>query len=379
MTTMGAVSGTCDARFAPVREALEQQLATGNELGASIVIDIDGETVVDVWGGWRDQPGGSPWAEDTITNVWSSTKTVTNLAALMAVDRGVLDPYEPVAKYWPEFAANGKDAIEVRHVLSHTSGVAGWDQPMVAEDMYDREASTARLAEQAPWWEPGTASGYHAQNQGHLVGELVRITTGKTLTEFVAEEIAGPLGADFQIGAAESDWGRIAPVVPPPPLPIDMAGLDPNSPMFKMFVGPPADAANANTPGWRRAEIGAMNGHGNARSVAKIVRVLALDGGGLLSPETIEVIFDEQSHGLDLVLGLPLRFGIGWGLPEAETVPYLPQQGRVCFWGGWGGSFILSDLDRRVTFSYMMNKMAPGIIGSDRSEAYTRATYSALD
>ena len=124
---------------------------------------------------------GAPWAEDTITNVWSSTKTVTNLAALIAVDRGLLDPYAPVAKYWPEFAANGKDAIEVRHVLGHTSGVAGWDAPVTVEVMYDREDATSRLAAQAPWWEPGTASGYHAQNQGHLVGELVRITTGKTL------------------------------------------------------------------------------------------------------------------------------------------------------------------------------------------------------
>lgn len=379
---MGAVSGTCDARFVPVRDALEEHLATGNELGASIVVDINGETVVDIWGGWRDHRGGSPWVEDTITNVWSSTKTVTNLAALIAIDRGVLDPYGRVAKYWPEFAENGKDAIEVRHVLGHTSGVAGWDAPFTAADMYDREASTRRLAAQAPWWAPGTASGYHAQNQGHMVGELVRRTTGKTLTAFVAEEIARPLGADFQIGAAEKDWGRIAPVVPPPPLAIDMASLDPNSPMYKMFTGPPADAANANTPDWRRAEIGALNGHGNARSLARILRVLALGGSAegvhLISPQTIAVIFDEQSHGLDLVLGLPLRFGIGWGLPENETVPYLPQ-GRICFWGGWGGSFIISDLDRRLTISYMMNKMAPGLIGSDRSQAYIRTAYGCLD
>ena len=200
--------------------------------------------------------------------------------------------------------------------------MSGWEAPFTTEDMYDRDASTRQLATQAPWWEPGTASGYHAQNQGHLVGELVRRLTGKTLKTFVAQEIAGPLGADFQIGAIEADWDRIAPVTPPPPLPFDFASLDPESPMYKTFTGPVADAGAANTPAWRRAELGALNGHGNARSVARILRVLALGGeaGGvrLLSPDTIGLIFDEQSHGPDLVLGVPLRFGIGYALPETR-------------------------------------------------------------
>ena len=375
------VQGTCDARFEPVRDVLAEQLDSGNDTGASIAVDVDGRTVADLWGGWCDEEHRTPWGENTITNVWSTTKTVTNLAALMLADRGLLDPYAPVAKYWPEFAENGKERIEVRHILSHTSGVSGWEAPFTTEDMYDREAATRQLATQAPWWEPGTASGYHAQNQGHLVGELVRRLTGKTLKTFVAQEIAGPLGADFQIGAIEADWGRIAPVTPPPPLPFDLASLDPDSPVYKTFTGPVADAAAANTPAWRRAELGALNGHGNARSVARILRVLALGGeaGGvrLLSPDAIGLIFDEQSHGPDLVLGVPLRFGIGYALPETETVPYIPP-GRTCFWGGWGGSVILMDLDARTTISYMMNKMGPGIIGSDRSEAYVRAIQDCL-
>ncbi|MGZ4296838.1 MAG: serine hydrolase domain-containing protein [Solirubrobacteraceae bacterium] len=378
---MAEVSGTCDARFEPVREALAEQLER-EELGASIVLDLDGETVVDIWGGWCDAARSTPWSQDTITNVWSTTKTVTNLAALMLVDRGQIDAYAPVATYWPEFAANGKEAIEIRHILSHTSGVSGWDPPFEVPDMYDWTTSTQRLAAQAPWWEPGTASGYHANNQGHLVGEVVRRVTGLPLKQFVAQEIAGPLAADFQIGAAERDWPRIAPVVPPPPLPVDLASLPPESPMYKTFTGPVADANNANTPAWRRADLGALNGHANARSVARIIRVLSLggavDGTRLLSPDTIELIFDEQSHGTDLVLGVPLRFGIGYALPETETVPYV-SQGRSCYWGGWGGSVIIVDLDRRLTISYMMNNMAPGIIGSDRSEAYVRATYRCLD
>ena len=381
LTPVVDVQGTCDARFEPVRDVLAEQLDSGNDTGASIAVDVDGRTVADLWGGWCDEEHRTPWTENTITNVWSTTKTVTNLAALMLADRGLLDPYAPVAKYWPEFAENGKERIEVRHILSHTSGVSGWEAPFTIEDMYDRDAATRQLATQAPWWEPGTASGYHAQNQGHLVGELVRRLSGTPLKTFVAEEIAGPLGADFQIGAIEADWDRIAPVTPPPPLPFDLASLDPDSPVYKTFTGPVADAGAANTPAWRRAELGALNGHGNARSVARILRVLALGGaaGGvrLLSPDAIGLIFDEQSHGPDLVLGVPLRFGIGYALPETETVPYIPQ-GRACYWGGWGGSVILMDLDARTTISYMMNKMGPGIIGSDRSEAYVRAIQGCL-
>ena len=270
---MADIQGTCDERFEAVRSALAKNLDSGEELGASIVVDIDGDHVVDLWGGHRDEARTTPWDEHTITNVWSSTKTVTSLAALMLVDRGELDVDQPVAKYWPEFAANGKQDVLVRHVMSHASGVSGLDQPASVEVLYDWEQATSRMAAQAPWWEPGTASGYHALNYGHLVGEVVRRISGKTLKQFVAEEIAGPLGADFQIGAAESDWSRIAPVVPPPPLPIDLAALGMDSPAVKTFTGPTPAAEDANTPGWRRADIGAANGHGNARSVARVMSV----------------------------------------------------------------------------------------------------------
>ena len=380
---MTHVHGTCSEQFEPLRAAFEENLESGEELGASVFVDVDGESVVDLWGGHRDVDRTTPWTEDTIVNVWSTTKTVTSLAALMLVDRGELDVYSPVARYWPEFAANGKESIEVRHLMAHTSGVSGWEEPFATEEMYDWESSTARLAAQAPWWKPGTASGYHAHNQGHLVGEVIRRITGRTLKQFVAEEIAGPLGADFRIGAAERDWGRIADVVPPPPLPIDLGALDRNSPMYKTFMGPPANAAAANTPAWRHADMGALNGHANARAVARISSAVTsggeVDGIRLLSPATIEVIFDEQVDGTDLVLGLPLRWGIGYALPQPgvhENVP-LPD-GRICFWGGWGGSMAIMDLDRRLTIAYVMNKMAPGIIGSVRSAAYVRAAYRAL-
>jgi CubicO group peptidase (beta-lactamase class C family) len=379
---MADINGTCDERFDAVRRELAACLDSGDELGASIVVDLDGEVAVDMWGGYRDEAQTQPWVADTITNVWSTTKTVTSLAALMLVDRGELDVDAPVARYWPEFAAAGKDGVMVRHLMSHTSGVSGLDQPAVVADLYDWDKSTARFAAQEPWWEPGTASGYHALNFGHLIGEVVRRISGKTLKQFVAEEIAGPLGADFQIGAVESDWDRIAPVVPPPPLPFDLTALPPDSPTVKTLTGPPADASEANTPEWRRADIGAANGHGNARSVARILSVISrggeVDGVRLLRPETVELIFREQANGIDVVLGVPLRFGVGYGLPQLDILPYVPDE-KICFWGGWGGSVIIMDVGRKMTISYMMNKMGPGIVGSDRSEKYVSAVYAALD
>src|SRR6516162_3707492 len=199
MSVAIGVSGTCDARFNSVREALETNLSSGEELGASITVNLDGQNLVDIWGGWRDQARTQVWDEDTIVNVWSTTKTVTSLAVLMLVSRGQVDVHAPVARYWPEFAAAGKERIEVRHLMSHTSGVSGLDQPATIEDLYDWDRSTSRMASQSPWWEPGAASGYHAANFGHLLGEVLRRITGRTLKAFVAEELAGPLDADFQI------------------------------------------------------------------------------------------------------------------------------------------------------------------------------------
>jgi CubicO group peptidase (beta-lactamase class C family) len=377
----GSLHGQLDARFEPLRDVLEDGLGSGADCGLSLTVDIDGQTVVDVYGGFADEARTRPWERDTIVNVWSTTKTVTSLAVLMLADRGLVDLDAPVARYWPEFAQQGKEGVLVRHLMSHTSGLAGWNTPFTIPDLYDLERSTAALAAQAPWWEPGTASGYHALTFGHLLGEVVRRVTGKSLTRFVDEEIAGPLDADFRIGAREADWGRCAEIIPPPPLPFDLASLDPDSVLVKVATGPVADATAPNRAPWRLAEIGAANGHGNARSVARIMSVLSLGGtaGGvrLLSPETIEHIFRVQAHGLDLFLGVPLRFGIGYGLTEPVGVPFIPE-GRSCFWGGWGGSLIIMDLDRRTTISYMMNKMQPGLVGSDVASGYLTAIYKLL-
>lgn len=377
------VHGTADARFDKLRAIFADNIRSGAEVGASIAVDFHGEMIADLWGGYADADRTKPWSADTIVNMWSSTKTVTALAALILVDRGELDVFEPVATYWPEFAANGKEAVEVRHIMSHTSGVSGWDTPFSIEDMYDWDKSTSQLAAQAPWWEPGTASGYQSSNMGHLVGEVVRRVSGKTLKEFVRTEIAEPLGADFQIGALPQDDHRVAEIIPFKTRAFDLTQIEPGSVLWKTLYGPMGDPNSANTLAWRRADMGAVNGHGNARSMARILSAISLggtvDGVRLLGPDTIDLIFQEQANGVDLVLGVPLRWGIGYGLPQPETVPSIPADERIAFWGGWGGSMIIAHPDRGLTISYMMNKMSDGvIIGSDVANSYVTAIYEAL-
>lgn len=374
------VHGTYDPRFADLVKALEDELVDGDEVGAALAVDVDGVCVLDVWGGYADGARSAAWAEDTIVTVWSSTKPVCVLAALILVDRGLLDLDAPVARYWPEFAANGKQGVLVRHVLSHTSGVAGWNEPFTQEQMYDRDAAVARLAEQAPWWTPGTQAGYHAQNYGHLVGEIVRRVTGTSLTDFVRREIAEPLGADVQIGARAADDHRVAELITPPP--IQLPPLPQDSPMRKVFAAPPAAAEPANTTAWRRAEVAACNGHSNARGLVRALSPIALGGKAngvtVLRPETIDHIFDVQATGPDLVLGTPVRWGLGMALPTAEFLPYLPTE-RTCFWGGWGGSLVVMDTHRRTTIAYTMNHMASDLVGSDRTRRYLELVYKALD
>ncbi|HEY6481098.1 MAG TPA: serine hydrolase domain-containing protein [Streptosporangiaceae bacterium] len=344
---MAEIHGVCPDRFGPVREALAASL-DADDVGASVAVHVDGEPVVDIWGGYADAARTTPWERDTITNVWSTTKTMTALCALILADRGDLDLDAPVARYWPEFAAAGKQDVRVRHLMSHTAGLPTWDEPMTVEDLYDWDLATGRLAAQAPAWAPGTAAGYHAITQGFLVGEVIRRVTGSRPGAFFAAEVAGPLDADFHIGTPAEHDHRIAPVIAPPESAEDAARRGPGN--------PPVPPDTANTTAWRRAEIPAAGGHGNARSVGAVQSVLACGGAvadlRLLSAAGCERALDEQYRGDDRILGMPMRWGMGYGL----NTGWLPSP-RSCFWGGWGGSLALVDLDERVTVSYVMNRM----------------------
>jgi CubicO group peptidase (beta-lactamase class C family) len=378
---MAEISGHCSDRFAGVREVMAANLDKGADVGSSVAIVHEGELVVDLWGGEIETLDGEirPWAEDTITNVWSTTKTMTALSALILADRGDLDLHAPVATYWPEFAAEGKDTITTAQLLGHTAGLAGWTEPMEAEDLYDWEKCCARLAAQAPWWEPGTASGYHAITQGYLVGEVVRRISGKSLGTFFHDELAGPLGADFHIGTGPEHDARVAKVIPPADV-LSADGLDPESVQVRSLTNPTMDARMAWAEGWRRCESPAANGHGNARSVARVQSVLShsgtIDGRRFLSEDGCDAVFEEQAKGTDLVLQVPLCLGTGYGINSPE-LPISPNP-RACFWGGWGGSIVVNDLDAKLTVAFVMNRMGEGTTGDDRGIGIVLATYMAL-
>src|SRR5262245_31103183 len=210
---MADIKGTFDKEFARVAETLSQSLDCGDDIGASAAVFIDGEPVVDIWGGYFDSTFQREWGRDTIACCHSTTKTMTTVAALVAADRGLIDLDARVAEYWPEFAQNGKENVLVRHVLGHASGVAGWDESVTWDDVYNAEYSIGMLEQRAPWWEPGTASGYHGVSIGHLVSGILKRVTGKTLGQFFASEVAGPLGADFHIGTGPEHDHRVAPFI----------------------------------------------------------------------------------------------------------------------------------------------------------------------
>jgi len=373
---MADIQGTWDPRFEGVATTLSASLDAGTDVGASVAVLLHGEPVVDIWGGTADEAGTTPWEKDTITNVWSTTKTMTFLCTLMLADRGELDYHAPVARYWPEFAAGGKEHVEVRHLMAHTAGLPGWAEPMEPEDLADWEKCTAVLARQEPWWEPGTASGYHAVTQGYLIGEVVRRITGTTIGQWFASEVAAPLGADFHIGLPESEDRRVSVVIPPPPL--DLDELKPSELVLRAMTNPMLDATYPAQAWWRRAEIPAANGHGNARSVAEVQSIIAGRGEArgvrLLSAEGVDRLFEEQIHGTDLILGAEYRFGMGYGLSSGM----MPIGPRACFWGGYGGSLIVMDQESGLTVSYAMNRMEAGLQGDLRGANIVMAAVLGL-
>jgi CubicO group peptidase (beta-lactamase class C family) len=296
----------------------------------------------------------------------------------MLADRGQLDFHAPVSKYWPEFADGGKQDVEVRHLMGHTAGLSGWDEPLEISELADWGRCTAALAAQKPWWEPGSASGYHALTQGYLIGEVVRRITGDTIGTWFAREVATPLGADFHIGLPQSEDGRVSNVIPPPPIDMKSLGATVSEYMARTFLNPVLDASAAHHAWWRRAEIPAANGQGNARSVALVQSIIAGRGEArgvrLLSAESTDAIFEEQANGTDLVLGVPLRFGMGYGL-STDVMPIGP---RTCYWGGYGGSLIIMDQETELTVSYVMNKMEGGLVGDLRGATLMMEAVAAL-
>lgn len=383
---MAELHGSCHPAFNSVRDLLQQKIADGGEAGASLCINIDGKNVVDLWGGYADASSSKPWEKDTITGIWSSTKILTILAAHILVDRGLLDVNEPVAKYWPEFAANGKENVKVSHILSHTSGVVAFDGGITIEEMQDEQKAAQRLAKQAPWFTPGSQSAYQYTNYGLLVGTIVHRITGKPLAQFISEEITTPLGADFQLGVSEKDEARTADTIPFPPDAIPSAeGLDPTtSILLRSLIGSLMDASTPNNPIFRKSQNGAMGGFSNARALASVGSIVALDGTvndrQYLTSQTIDEMLKEQIRSADPNIMTNSRFALGLSLPATDgLLPYIPEEDGICFWGGYGGSVVVMDRRRRMTISYIMNKMEFRVIGNSRFDVYFPEIYKAFE
>lgn len=372
-----SVQGYCDERFLGVKSVMASMLASGEDLGSSFCATWKGETVVDLWGGHLDVAQTQPWQSDSIVNVYSTTKTMSFLCALILADQKLLDFDQRVSHYWPEFGASGKQDVRVWHLMNHAAGLSGMDAVVSEEDLYDWDKMTTLLSEQTPWWEPGSASGYHALTQGYLIGEVVRRITGQTLGQFFAETVADPLNADFFIGVPDSEFARIGDLVPPPNAGELTGAGDQDSIAVRTFKSPSVSALASRTSAWRRAEIPAANGHGNARAVAKIHTVLAneglVDGKRVLSAETCRSVMQARIEGKDLVFGNPMAFGLGFGLP-----PSAESRRNLCFWGGWGGSRAIIDQDSQLSFSYVMNKMADGLLGDERGVRLAGALFGSL-
>ena len=371
------ISGSCAPAFDPLRDLLASSLADGTDVGASVALVHDGELVVDLWGG--EARPGTPWTEDTVVQVWSVSKTMAALTVLVLVERGELDLDAPVAAYWPEFR---RDDVLVRQLLSHTSGYAGWTEPLDVPVLLDLERSERMLAEQEPWWEPGTASGYHMVSYGHLLDGLVRGATGVPLADQFRILVAEPLGADVHLGVPEAALGRCADLLPPTETSLDLAALPEGNFLVPTIVNPLLDVATlCHTPQWRRVSVAGANGHGSARGIARAQSVVShggeVRGVRLLSPETLERCFEVQADGVDLVLFTPLTWGIGYALPM-PAVPAIPD-GRVCWWSGYGGAIVVNDLDRRTTFAYAMNRMVDHFTSSARTDAYVRTAFECLE
>jgi CubicO group peptidase (beta-lactamase class C family) len=373
------VDGSCSEAFAPLRDLLEKNLATGEEVGASLAVVHDGDLVVDLWGG--EARPGVPWARDTLVQVWSVSKAMAALAVLTLVEQGVIDLDAPVVTYWPEFGAQGKDAVLVRQVLGHTSGVPGWTQPVTIEDILDLERAEAILAEQEPWYEPGTAPAYQLVCHGHLLDAIVRGATGRTLADVVHEDVMAPVGGGFRLGVPEDELDRCADLVAPPPSTVDYAALGPDHFLIRTVLNPLLAIEVCNSEPWRRGAVAGAGGHGNARGIALAQAALShggtVNGVELLSPATIERVFEVQAEGLDQVLAVPVRFGIGYALPMSSA-PAIPDR-RVCWWTGYGGAVVVNDTDRRTTIAYAPNQLADHMVSSPRTDGYVRTAFASLE
>jgi CubicO group peptidase (beta-lactamase class C family) len=378
------IDGYCDPHFASVREAFAGNFAHHGERGAAVCLSVDGRVVVDLCGGWNQEAEGRAWDPGTLVNVFSIGKAMVSLCAAMLVSAGALDVDQPVSRYWPGFAAAGKGDITLRQVLSHQAGLPAIRHRLAPGAMLDWPAMCDALAAEEPWWEPGTAHGYHVNTFGFLVGEVLRRVSGRPFGRFFHERVATPLGADVHFGLRPADEHRVAPFLghdaPAPEAQPD--GLTTEQLMeFNAYANPSglSGMGVVNTPAWRAAALPSTNGHASARGVARVFQALvaggSVDGVRLCEAGALAAAAEEQVCGEDLILHRPSRFGLGFQLTQAER-PLGPNPGAFGHFGA-GGSLGFCDPAAGVAFGYVMNTMGPRW-QNPRNGALIGALYDSL-
>ena len=382
MADVPETCGACDARFARVRHALAENFRVHGEVGAAVAVVVGGRVVVDLWAGWADAGRTRPWQRDTLVDVFSVGKAMAALALHILVERGRVDLDAPVARYWPEFAQAGKGEVTVRTLLCHRAGLPAIRRELPDLAMYDWALMTSALAEEAPWWTPGSRHGYHVNTFGFLVGEIVRRVSGERFAAFFRREIAGPLAADFHFGIGPEHDVRVADYLFES-TPGEMVADDAEHQLLlrRIYANPPglSGPGTVNTRAWRAAEIPSTNGHATARAVARIYSALACrrgaDGIRLLGRATLEHAIAEASSGVDAILRRPSRFGLGFQLTQPERP--LGTNPRSFGHFGAGGSLGFADPDAELAFAYTMNQAGPRW-QNPRNRALIDAVYASL-
>jgi len=375
------IDGDCKPGFARVRAEFARNFSERDERGGAVAIWHRGEPVVDLWGGWSDVGRGVPWQRDTLVNVFSVSKALCAIACMRLVDEGRLDLDARVARHWPQFEQGGKSQTTVRQLLSHQAGLPAIRKPLPDGAALDWHTIVEALAEQTPWWTPGTAHGYHVNTYGFLAGELVRRIDGRSIGTLLREDVAGPLGADIHIGLAASEHHRVSDFQwPGNPIKPELDG-DQALMRWNTYWNPPGFSGShwINHPRWREAEVPSTNGHGHARSVARIYSALVqggeIDGVRILSRDAIAVATSEQVNGYDRITDRPSRFGIGFQLTQPER-PLGPNPGAFGHFGA-GGSLGYCDPQAGIAFGYVTNEMGPRW-QNPRNRALIAALYDSL-
>ncbi|MGO9876479.1 MAG: serine hydrolase domain-containing protein [Acidimicrobiia bacterium] len=381
---MGVVNigGWVEARFEPVLDAFAENFDRRGEVGAAVCVYLDGHPVVDLWGGVADAATGRRWESDSVVVVYSSTKGVTSVCANLLIERCLIDPAAPVARYWPEFAAGGKASITVAQAMSHQAGLPLVEGEYTLGEALSWDPMVRALAAQTPIWPPGTRHGYHMRTFGWLVGELVRRVDGRTIGTFWREEIAEPLGLDFWIGLPEAIEPRVAKLVPPRrDLGALLGQFGADLLLARVFSNPSGLFGYNemwNTPAIHAAELPSSNGIGDARSLARMYASCIGEVGGMrtLQPSTVAAATVEQACGKDEVLMTDTCFGLGFMLGASFGAANRPSAfGHA----GAGGSLSFADPDAGLAFGYVMNDLRFDPNGDPRSEELVRKVYRCLD